>query len=111
MQVVRELQAQRHVVEVLGVSHRIHLQLHSQAVHHAMRARAYAPLAVSAALHLVLLSYANHVDTHPHKFGGLKYTDVDWRVVIDGAAHLFGVREGSKAQGWLNRVLRMDIGE
>lgn len=76
-----------------------------------MQVRKYAPFAVSAVLHLVLLSYANYVDTHPHKFGGLKYTDVDWRVVIDGAAYIFGVRDGSKAQGWLSRLLGWTVSE
>jgi phosphatidylinositol glycan class M len=76
-----------------------------------MQVRQYAPFAVSAVLHLVLLSYANHVDTHPHKFGGLKYTDVDWRVVIDGAAHIFAPRDGTRAKGWLSRSLGWGIGE
>lgn len=41
-------------------------------------------LAVSGAIQLGLLAYSAHVDAHPEQFGGLKYTDVDWRVVYDG---------------------------
>ena len=46
-------------------------------------------LALSGLIHLGLLLYAQHVDTHPERYGGLKYTDVDWRVVVDGARHVW----------------------
>jgi phosphatidylinositol glycan class M len=63
-------------------------------------------IAFSAALHLALLLYAQHVDTHPERYGGLKYTDVDWRVVIDGARHIWSRSgEGDVADGWLGRWL------
>jgi phosphatidylinositol glycan class M len=39
-------------------------------------------LLLSFAIQLALLAYAAHVDANP--VGGLKYTDVDWRVVYDG---------------------------
>lgn len=43
-------------------------------------------LILSGTIQLALLAYAAYVDAHPEKFGGLRYTDVDWRVVADGLA-------------------------
>ncbi|KAL1406822.1 GPI mannosyltransferase 1 [Vanrija albida] len=43
-------------------------------------------LLVSGGIQLALLAYAAYVDAHPERFGGLAYTDVDWRVVADGLA-------------------------
>jgi len=71
----------------------------------------YAPFLISLAAHIGLILYAHHVDTHAYKFGGLRYTDVDWRVVIDGAAYIFGRKPGSSAQGWLPRLLGWKVGE
>lgn len=71
----------------------------------------YAPFIISLAAHIGLILYAHHVDIHAHKFGGLRYTDVDWRVVIDGAAYIFGRKPGSSAQGWLPRLLGWKVGE
>ena len=73
--------------------------------------KAFAPFVVSFILHLGLILYAHHVDTHPQRFGGLKYTDIDWRVVSDGAGYIFGVIPGKRASGWLTSVLRLPIGE
>lgn len=41
-------------------------------------------LAASGAVQLALLAWSQYVDAHPARFGGLRYTDVDWRVVYDG---------------------------
>lgn len=41
-------------------------------------------LLLSAAIQLGLLAWSQYVDAHPESFGGLRYTDVDWRVVYDG---------------------------
>lgn len=41
-------------------------------------------LALSGAVQLALLAWSQYVDAHPASFGGLRYTDVDWRVVYDG---------------------------
>jgi phosphatidylinositol glycan class M len=59
-------------------------------------------LVLSLSIHLALLLYAEHVDANPQSYGGLKYTDVDWRVVVDGARQVvYGGREGrSEAAGW-----------
>lgn len=67
------------------------------------RVRTWHLILLSAVLHLVLLFYADHVDSHPERYGGLKYTDVDWRVVMDGARLMFGPRESEGAQGVLGR--------
>jgi hypothetical protein len=71
-------------------------------------------LLLSLVAHLALLLYADHVDSHPERYGGLKYTDVDWRVVSDGAKLIFGetsVPPISQAQGWLIQKLGLPIGE
>ena len=69
-------------------------------------------LILSYLLHVALLLYADHVDRHPERYGGLKYTDVDWRVVSDGAALIFrGEKGGTKAQGWLTKFMGWDVGE
>ena len=69
-------------------------------------------LTLSFALHLALLLYANHVDSYPERFGGLKYTDVDWRVVSDGAKLICQGGHGVRtAQGWLARLMDWHIGE
>lgn len=75
------------------------------------RMKGYTPLLVSLVIHVGLIGYAHHVDTHPYRFGGLKYTDVDWRVVTDGAGYIFGTIPGRTASGWLTRLLRLPIGE
>jgi phosphatidylinositol glycan class M len=51
----------------------------------------------SLAIQLALLAYAAHVDANP--VGGLKYTDVDWRVVYDGIMHTAHPRAGEVAEG------------
>lgn len=70
-------------------------------------------LLVSLLIHVALIFYAHHVDTHPERFGGLKYTDVDWRVVIDGAKLIFsgGKDEKTRAKGWIVNVLGFNVGE
>ncbi|ORX39963.1 PIG-M-domain-containing protein [Kockovaella imperatae] len=78
-------------------------------------------LTLSLFIHLVLILYAHHVDSHPEQFGGLKYTDVDWRVVIDGARLIVngGRRRGrsvddgdpARAQGWIVDALNLKIGD
>ena len=62
-------------------------------------------LTLSGAVHLGLLFYADHVDSHPERYAGLKYTDVDWRVVMDGARLMFRPTEGEGAQGRVGRWL------
>jgi len=63
-------------------------------------------LLLSLAIQLALLGYAAHVDANP--VGGLKYTDVDWRVVYDGLVHTAHPRPGHEASGplapWLARL-------
>ena len=69
-------------------------------------------LLLSSVLHIALILYANQVDSHPEQFGGLKYTDVDWFVVSDGAALVFGGgAESTRAKGWLVRLTGWKIGE
>lgn len=72
-------------------------------------------LAFSSVIHLGLLIYAQHVDTHPEAYGGLKYTDVDWRVVVDGARHIWRpTGKGDVADGLVGRYLNergLRIGE
>jgi phosphatidylinositol glycan class M len=67
--------------------------------------RSWHVLAGSAVAHLGLLFYADHVDRHPERYGGLKYTDADWRVVMDGARMIFQPSEGDGAQGVIGRWL------
>ncbi|EIW69383.1 hypothetical protein TREMEDRAFT_30675 [Tremella mesenterica DSM 1558] len=67
-------------------------------------------IALSAFIHVTLLLYANHVDTHPERYGGLKYTDVDWRVVSDGAKLIFSPTLENRAQGWLVNKLDLNFG-
>ncbi|WVR05288.1 hypothetical protein IAU60_002301 [Kwoniella sp. DSM 27419] len=70
-------------------------------------------LCLSLLLQLGLLVYANHVDSHPERYGGLRYTDVDWRVVSDGARLIFrpDAKYGNIAQGWLPALLGLTIGD
>ncbi|KAK8869711.1 hypothetical protein IAR55_000279 [Kwoniella newhampshirensis] len=68
-------------------------------------------LILSFLVHLLLLLYAEHVDTHPERYGGLKYTDVDWRVVSDGARLIFRPQEGQEAKGRLTSRLGWRIGD
>jgi phosphatidylinositol glycan class M len=68
-------------------------------------------LFLSLGLHLVLLLYAEHVDTHPEDYGGLKYTDVDWRVVMDGARLMFEPGESNRARGWFVEYFNLNVGE
>ena len=68
-------------------------------------------LCVSFALQLGLILYAQHVDSHPERYGGLKYTDVDWRVVLDGARLIFRPADEQLAEGWMVRVLGWRVGE
>ncbi|WVF72086.1 hypothetical protein IAT40_006898 [Kwoniella sp. CBS 6097] len=70
-------------------------------------------LALSFLIQAGLLLYANHIDSHPERYGGLKYTDVDWRVVSDGAKLIFNPSEGEGniARGWLVRRLGLRIGD
>jgi phosphatidylinositol glycan class M len=71
----------------------------------ARRIKSWHLLLLSACLHLALLFYADYVDSHPESYGGLKYTDVDWRVVMDGAKLIFapGPGPGHLAEGWAGR--------
>lgn len=77
------------------------------------RTRATTPnlLGLSFGIQVALLLYANHVDSHPERYGGLKYTDVDWRVVSDGAKLIFGSRQGKRAEGWLVNDTGLPVGE
>ncbi|WRT67260.1 uncharacterized protein IL334_004227 [Kwoniella shivajii] len=70
-------------------------------------------LALSATIQLGLLVYAQHVDNHPEQYGGLKYTDVDWRVISDGAKLIFNPDEpqGNIARGWLIDLSGFKIGD
>ncbi|OCF41456.1 phosphatidylinositol glycan, class M [Kwoniella heveanensis CBS 569] len=70
-------------------------------------------LVLSFLIQVGLLLYANHIDNHPERYGGLKYTDVDWRVVSDGAKLIFNPDEedGNIARGWLMRYLGLKIGD
>jgi phosphatidylinositol glycan class M len=86
-------------------------------------------IALSLVVQVGLLVYANHVDSNPEKYGGLRYTDVDWRVVSDGAKLIFsgghsggGVSEdgllgesgpgtGKRAAGWLIDDTGLPVGE
>ena len=66
-------------------------------------------IVLSFIVQLALLIYADHIDSNPEKYGGLKYTDVDWRVVSDGAKLIFG---GSKrAEGRLVEDTGIPVGE
>lgn len=66
-------------------------------------------LALSFIVQLGLLLYADHIDSNPEKYGGLKYTDVDWRVVSDGAKLIFGGEK--KAEGWFIQDTGLPVGE
>jgi len=68
-------------------------------------------LFLSFTIQLFLILYAEHVDTHPERYGGLRYTDIDWRVITDGAKHIFHPLPGEQAQGWLVQTLHLNIGE
>lgn len=69
--------------------------------------RSWHLILLSFGIHLGLLFYADHVDSHPERYGGLKYTDVDWRVVMDGARLIFSpASKDQLAQGWLARVMQ-----
>lgn len=73
-------------------------------------------IALSFVLQLALILYGNHVDSHPERYGGLKYTDVDWRVVTDGAKLIFAplTDEGEgvkRAEGWLAHDTGLPVGE
>jgi phosphatidylinositol glycan class M len=71
----------------------------------------YTVLLLSCLIQLGLLLYADHVDSHPEQFGGLKYTDIDWWVVSDGVGLIFHPQEGSLAQGWLVKQFDLRVGE
>ncbi|CAK9779766.1 hypothetical protein CC85DRAFT_286267 [Cutaneotrichosporon oleaginosum] len=62
-------------------------------------------LAASAVIQVALVAYAAYVDAHPERFGGLRYTDVDWRVVLDGLRATF--RPKSYAEGPLGPALAL----
>ncbi|KAK4686423.1 GPI mannosyltransferase 1 subunit M, partial [Tremellales sp. Uapishka_1] len=68
-------------------------------------------LILSHAIHVALIGYAEHVDSHPDRYGGLKYTDVDWRVITDGTDLIFHPRKSNQAQGWLTRLFDLPIGD
>ncbi|WWC69321.1 uncharacterized protein I206_103259 [Kwoniella pini CBS 10737] len=70
-------------------------------------------LLLSAAVQVGLLLYAQHVDTHPERYGGLKYTDVDWRVIHDGTKLIFHPNQecGNVARGWSVELLGLRIGD
>jgi phosphatidylinositol glycan class M len=68
-------------------------------------------LFISFVIQLGLLIYAEHVDSHPERYGGLRYTDVDWRVISDGAGHILRPRPGEEAKGWVMKSLGLHIGE
>ncbi|BEI82571.1 hypothetical protein CcaverHIS002_0304390 [Cutaneotrichosporon cavernicola] len=62
-------------------------------------------IALSAAIQVALVAYAAYVDAHPDRFGGLKYTDVDWRVVLDGLHATFSPKPYQIAEGPLGPSL------
>ncbi|ORY24975.1 PIG-M-domain-containing protein [Naematelia encephala] len=68
-------------------------------------------LSFSLIIQLGLIFYADHVDSHPERYGGLKYTDVDWRVVTDGTWLIFHPSDKNRAAGWLTRVFDLPIGD
>lgn len=71
-------------------------------------------IGLSFVIQLGLILYGNHVDSHPERYGGLKYTDVDWRVVSDGAKLIFGALGNEKvkrAEGWLIDDTGLPVGE
>ncbi|KAL0254025.1 hypothetical protein I308_101404 [Cryptococcus tetragattii IND107] len=76
-----------------------------------LRAKTSQIILVSLALHLALILYADHVDSHPERYGGLRYTDVDWRVVTDGARLIFNPSEEEQAKGWLVKKTGFPIGD
>lgn len=76
-----------------------------------LRAKTSQIILVSLALHLALILYADHVDSHRERYGGLRYTDVDWRVITDGARLIFNPSEEEQAKGWLVKKTGFPIGE
>ncbi|WVN86765.1 uncharacterized protein L203_101937 [Cryptococcus depauperatus CBS 7841] len=68
-------------------------------------------LVLSLILHIALILYAEHVDAHPDHYGGLRYTDVDWRVVTDGARLIFSPKAGQRAEGWLLKKMGWNLGD
>ncbi|OWZ79846.1 phosphatidylinositol glycan, class M [Cryptococcus neoformans Bt85] len=76
-----------------------------------LRAKTSQIILLSLALHLALILYADHVDSHPERYGGLRYTDVDWRVVTDAARLIFTPTENEQAKGWLVKKVGLPIGD
>lgn len=79
--------------------------------HPMLRAKTFQIILVSLSLHLALILYADHVDSHPERYGGLRYTDVDWRVVTDGARLIFNPSDEEQAKGWFVKKTGSPIGE
>ncbi|KAL7424119.1 GPI mannosyltransferase 1 [Cryptotrichosporon argae] len=65
---------------------------------------------LSFAIQLGLLVYASHVDAHPERYGGLRYTDVDWSVVADGLGYMASTDLRDRAQGWLVSAFDLRVG-
>lgn len=76
-----------------------------------LRAKTSQIILLSLALHLALILYADHVDSHPERYGGLRYTDIDWRGVTDAARLIFTPTENEQAKGWLVKKVGLPIGE
>ncbi|OXC69286.1 hypothetical protein AYX13_02231 [Cryptococcus neoformans] len=76
-----------------------------------LRAKTSQIILLSLALHLALILYADHVDSHPERYGGLRYTDIDWRVVTDAARLIFAPTENEQAKGWLVKKVGLPIGD
>ncbi|ODN98437.1 phosphatidylinositol glycan, class M [Cryptococcus wingfieldii CBS 7118] len=68
-------------------------------------------LALALAAHLALILYAEHVDAHPLQHAGLRYTDLDWRVLTDGARIILSPATAQHAAGPLARRLGWGIGD
>lgn len=66
-------------------------------------------LALSLVIQVALVAYAAYVDAHPERFGGLRYTDIDWRVVLDGLRVTFNPQPAQLAEGPLAPALA-DLG-
>lgn len=64
-------------------------------------------LLLSLVIQIALVSYAAYVDAHPDRFGGLRYTDVDWRVVLDGLRVTFNPKPDQLAEGPLSSPFRL----
>lgn len=56
-------------------------------------------LLLSLLIQIALVGYAAYVDAHPNRFGGLRYTDIDWRVVLDGLRVTFSPSSNQLATG------------